>query len=746
MPKTTRRHTLPVALSLPLAALVFAVAPPPAIAGPSSDVAGKVYEDVSEIFEQLAQQELGNAIATFVESQKDIGPGLRIYLRRSLERLRSSNWGSLPSSLRRDLVDLAADAVFDGMDDPAGNGDFDLRRTLIKVAASPAPAKNGAVLSLIDRSCSQVQRTGDADALRCATALGIRATLTGSAADAKLFFEDAITVLASRGDGGQSIPLGVVRTWISRPEAIEKANDALRGETWVRNVVGMLPPSGNTADICDGNSPVVAQLALPNPGSTSPPAWACLVTTAATVAKEPHLTLSFSGDGKDLSVLLSTLAPTDVPTSAEIKSKLEAALSERLCSVAAGGAWTCAPGKVITLVALTGTLTTNEREVLSGAGGNVTCEVVGGRPKCEVPVALLSNAQIPVRNWAAARAAVSRYRHIVSEHGALQDALGAGGGRPLQVVATADRAVRVLSLMRRARELSEAGGAEGGRGLLSLVQASMAAACGTPGGPATDPCSAMRRMDSVLAGAAFVDVIRSASRDDYRSLATAVLSELIEREQAVVSDDHFCLRDAENYAACRSFVIDFASYALDVSADKSSSASRASFKAAAVRVLSRFTTSGFPRGGRLNTSDGHPGRLLVPQPSLRFSWSSSYAGVDSDLGNRYTPVISFITLRYAVNNYLGVQFSAVDLFAPVSEMALRPSGTYSDHSPGLVLLDAVRPRIDLLGAIPEFSRTLALVAGASLRTIEPRKDDAGHPIGYRVTFGAELNLGVALLF
>jgi hypothetical protein len=87
-----------------------------------------------------------------------------------------------------------------------------------------------------------------------------------------------------------------------------------------------------------------------------------------------------------------------------------------------------------------------------------------------------------------------------------------------------------------------------------------------------------------------------------------------------------------------------------------------------------------------------------------------------NLHGRFTPRQSSV--------YAGLEASLVDWAASVSELALRRADVDYDN-PGLVALDMIRPRLDLMIGLPVLTERLAMSLGASWRLIAPVPGHAG---------------------
>jgi hypothetical protein len=103
---------------------------------------------------------------------------------------------------------------------------------------------------------------------------------------------------------------------------------------------------------------------------------------------------------------------------------------------------------------------------------------------------------------------------------------------------------------------------------------------------------------------------------------------------------------------------------------------------------------------------------------------------------------------FALGDYVGLEASLLDPVAPLAELALRPSGTYSDQS--YVALDAVRPRVGMWVALPALSKRLTLSTGVAARLVhlvrEPQADPTSVAGRYSAQTSLVFDLGVQLVF
>ncbi len=122
---------------------------------------------------------------------------------------------------------------------------------------------------------------------------------------------------------------------------------------------------------------------------------------------------------------------------------------------------------------------------------------------------------------------------------------------------------------------------------------------------------------------------------------------------------------------------------------------------------------------------------IVPSPALRFSWNGAYYNAWGSDGFRIVPSLDMLSARLRLSPAAsGVRvaaiLSAVDLFAPFGELAMRRSDLHYDRQ-NMLWLDAVRPRLDVAFGVPAIARHFRFVAGLAMRTVAPYRGGDGKP-------------------
>jgi len=177
------------------------------------------------------------------------------------------------------------------------------------------------------------------------------------------------------------------------------------------------------------------------------------------------------------------------------------------------------------------------------------------------------------------------------------------------------------------------------------------------------------------------------------------------------------------------FFLTLAAYLLDSNEGVGEQVARSAFRAAAKDLLLSETHVGVPRvGDRVRLR-------VMPRLAMKLSFNDTYAVTDGD-SRRVVVSADWPTLMVAVTDYAGLEASILDPIAPLSEMALRPAGSYHEYS--FVALDIIRPRLGAWVAVPQLSRRLALTAGFGARFLDVKRDTTMP--GIDATYGAKASL------
>lgn len=120
---------------------------------------------------------------------------------------------------------------------------------------------------------------------------------------------------------------------------------------------------------------------------------------------------------------------------------------------------------------------------------------------------------------------------------------------------------------------------------------------------------------------------------------------------------------------------------------------------------------------------------LIPSPGLRASWNSAYFNAFGGDGFRVVPSLDFVSARLRLTPLsakarVSLGASLFDPLIPLTELAMRRSDLKYDRQE-LLLLDAIRPRLDLQFSVPSFSRHLFLTGGFGVRAVAPYRGGSG---------------------
>jgi hypothetical protein len=221
-------------------------------------------------------------------------------------------------------------------------------------------------------------------------------------------------------------------------------------------------------------------------------------------------------------------------------------------------------------------------------------------------------------------------------------------------------------------------------------------------------------------GASSLDIgdwMRMVMRRDYRSLAMESLRAALD------------VKLSDSGHPFEKFFLTLAAYLLDSDEGTGEAVARSAFRAAAKDLLLSQSHVGVPRiGDRVRFR-------VVPRLALKLSFNDTYAVTDGD-SRRVVVSADWPTLMVAITDYAGLEASILDPIAPLSEMALRPAGSY--HQYPYVALDAIRPRLGAWVAVPQLSRRIAITAGFGAPFLDVTRDQTMMKID--ATYGAKASL------
>lgn len=181
----------------------------------------------------------------------------------------------------------------------------------------------------------------------------------------------------------------------------------------------------------------------------------------------------------------------------------------------------------------------------------------------------------------------------------------------------------------------------------------------------------------------------------------------------------------EEVSVHQRFVQSVAGYVLDAAdGQPPSETARVAFRKASVEMIQHLGQgSGIRR--RYSTLWSGLKIALLPDLALRASWSPSYVNQDSSSA-RILASANWLNLRFTIRRteptYLGVEVSALDPLAPLSELALRKTEKTHYRKVNHLFAGVIAPRVEFLAASPMLSEHLGVSAGISLRTVAPVAD------------------------
>jgi hypothetical protein len=680
-----------------------------------------VYDAVKSVNDQLVTQRVAGDAAGHLACAS---PRLARYYRSSLRLLRRRQWGQLRSALRDDTIDLVGDAIYAAAKVPPAGDALTAFIGPVKTPSACTPeelATADAALAVdvprestdVDACAAQgtAQRRKD---LACDLALAVKAMLRGSGEQARNDLVELLTAafFAAFATSAEGPRLDVLfeRTvlelaaWVRDDGAKHDTIEDTLGEA----LKGVDPQAVDLAKLASCKDPSDEELLrLAATGGLDATALVCGATRERPAASLEKAAIVVTGHGASRSVPLSALAPGR-----------EDALGETLLCAAnldpADRAFAdCSSGslKPLKSTKLTASIPA------AGVAWDITVTVAPGVSKLTVS---------PVSNGASLSALVSGVSTLRTLASALESFLRArllSGGeveparrRPLTLTA-----LRIERLLRGLRPLRTTPGSAGD--LLVFFDAARSVAkaspelCGeTAGGQASTLCEQLARVDELTRPrGALREIVVESARGDLRELAVRAMSIFFAKE----SVDLDTCADNPPYGA---FFAALTAYVLDDTATGDQlTLSREAFRSAAVDLARCTSTSGIERASRyefLRTSFD-----LVPSFALRFSWNQGYKNQLGADGYRLAPSLDFLIARIRLDGksstyYAGLTLSALDLLAPIDELAYRRSDVSYDNQDNL-WLEFIHPRVDLTFGLPALSEHVFVSAGASLRLAPP---------------------------
>lgn len=693
-----------------------------------ADLAGAIYGDVRDVVEELIQTEV---TASVVATVKQRSPALAFYMRGTLERLASPYWGSLGRVLKDDLTVVVSDFVYWHLSTGGGDGDViaSARRFFGCVTArADAPPANDACARLVSAVGKQYRPLIEVECRRakpaqdrrvaCHVGLAVLAALEGRG-EVRRHLVDALAdiVLSEAGDRDLGNRLRDVLTrWLDQPRDLPTPLLEALGNPDLAAAL-----SDDAIDKrCE--NPELVDTILKDP--FGPLSWVCFAVTHKALPKALGAKIVIK-EGKnaievpiDYWIIQAALKDYDADRASDDSAfRLLAELAFDARCPAGNSvveAWPCkgarlAPGASVSVSWLgrniTGTI---------GASG-----VFETRADRAMVIALLRFRKLIRR--------IEELRGLVPP--TLSNVMFYAGKTPVDARAalrSAHRMARLVTELRsrwylwaqNTKSFEELDVAE----LLNVARESLGSARG-------EAANALAFLDKqATGGAATLDIgdwLRLVMRADYRSLAMESLRAALD------------LRLADASRPRETFFLTLAAYLLDTGEGVNEAVARSAFRAAAKDLLLSATTRGVPRvGDRVRFR-------FMPRLAMRLSFNDTYAITDGDT-RRYVIAADWPTFMVAITDFVGVEASLLDPVAPLSEMALRPPGTYARYE--YVALDVLRPRIGVWIAVPQFSRRLALTSGFGARFVALTRSDDGSQITASYGYDPSLTFDAGLQF
>ena len=681
-----------------------------------ADLSSQLYGDVRDVIEELIQTEVTTSVVTTVKVRS---PALEFYMHNTLERLGSPYWGSLGRVLKDDVTVVTADFVYWHVSTGGGSGDiiasaksfFDCarknqgtepacKRLLDAIVAQHRP--------LLEVECRRSVPTPDRR-IACDLGLATLAALKGRG-EARHHLVDAMSDIVLLEVGGSDLGdrmRDVLTKWLDLPKDLPTpllealANPDLGAE---------LTDEALDKRCKDWNE---MRKALDDP--SSPYSWLCFAITHENLIPQLQASVVVRENGKSFSqkidhwVIAAALKDFDSDRADDdLVYRIFADLAfEAQCPSAKDGGtdpapeatWPCGgkrlePGAQVSVYWLRRppwllTLGQNGKFTATNMPQKFMIQSVEkfrrlyrriNELRAVVPASLekyLFHAGKTVQpDTKQALRAVHRMARLVAELRGRWYLWSQNQSK------TAFEELDVAELLQVARN--------------SLDQATI------------QKNAALAFLDKQASGgAATVDIgdwLRMVMRADYRSLAMESLRSALQ------------IRLDDKSHPKETFFLSLTAYLLDNSEGVGEQVARSAFRASAKELLLSMTHRGVPR------ADDRLRFRFTPRLMAGLSFADSYAPTDGDSRRRVVAAY-WPTAMVAINDYVGLEFSGLDLIAPLTEMALRPPGTYDNESK--VTLDFLRPRAGLWVALPQFSRRVALTTGFGGRFLEVRRTDDG---------------------
>lgn len=687
-----------------------------------ADLASSIYGDVRDVVEELIQSEVTTSVVRTVEARS---PALAFYMHGTLERLASPYWGSLGRVLKDDLTVAVADFVYWHMSTGGGDGDMVASAKRFFRCATVTADVNDACKRLVVAIVQQRRPLLEVECRRtkpqtdrrmaCHVGLAVLAALKGRG-EVRQHLVDALSEVVLMEVADRSVGTrmrDVLTRWLDLPKDLPTP----LLEALANPDLGPLLTDAALEARCANWVEIKAAI----DDHTGPLSWLCFAVTHKQLETNLQATVTVKEPAHP--------AFTHVVPYWEIEKASRDLDSDRLDDdvtyrMFAELAWDkeCPPGKEGEAGPCAGKRFETGAQIsvawLRRPPFKVTLTATGkftGAPTRFLVSPLLKFRKLMRR--------INELRSLVppSLSGALFHAGQSVSADTKAVLRAAHRMARLVTELRARwylwqkgpKSFEELDVAE----LLHVARASLDKAT-------IESNATLAFLDKQASGgAATLDIgdwLRMVMRADYRSLAMESLRAALDLKLANMNRPH------------ETFFLSLSAYLLDNSEGVGEAVARSAFRASAKELLLSASHRGVPRvGDRVRFR-------AIPRVSIRLSFNDTYAITDGDSRRRLIAA-DWPTLLVAINDYFGLEASIIDPVAPLAEMALRPPGKYTRYK--YVALDAVRPRLGIWVAVPQFSRRVTLSSGFGARLLDlARLDDGTDPKMLEVQYGYKPSL------
>lgn len=673
---------------LAVLAMAFTITARAGQARAQSDVAGKWYDEVRGIIEDLAKQKLAEGLSAYLAEKQHAAC---YYLKGALGRMQSGYWGGVPGALREDALELLSDWIY-YMVMHADTGSlaenatefiasantrypYTLSNDDTKAAQRPCSSqwwdKRGQIgVSLVSKECNDP--TGDRERVGCGVAQATMAYLRRDTASMRRHVSElsawAISAVVTKSDAGLFSTITTefgnkLSGWIYDASSLTDLLldvDALLA----RDKLAVVLQSMSDGGACPEAATILLQAGAPTPKD-----FACLL-----VAMKTNLALL----NKD--VLAVSIAGGPPQTFYHLKSDVSRIIKARALADQGMSAPVVGCGITVELFVLGRLMPTS----LSAKADGTLC---GSDQAAETAVSLVRKK---------INDAVDKFRDMER----LTNLLWFVQVAPEKLPEVASYLSKLAALLRELHKDWSTSSQDWSLVLALdvLRDALRELAKRYPEVPLAKDLLGYVGLQEIATLTYWAD------RRNYRDIALTVF----EVFEAQADKDKSEVAEVRLLAKFVSFVLDSTD---TVSPD---GLSTAAFRSAAMDYLSNID-KGFPIPS--STEDTKVDFSPIPSAALRYSWNPDYRSAATADGFRRLVTVDWPRLNIAVSRYAGFQFSVFDLVGPLTESALRADFEKTEHGWN-ILWDWVRPRFNAYLMVPQITRNLAVAASASWRPLE----------------------------